>query len=532
MLHYNLSAKNKIIRFIPLFIFSFLLIFGQSFTYGKEVKTSVDIDKLDNYIKKARKAWNVPGMAVAIVKNGKIVLAKGYGLKNFSKKDQVDKNTLFAIASNTKAFGSAALSMLVDEGKMKWDDKVQKYLPYFKLYDPYVSAEITIRDLLSHRSGLGTFSGDLLWYETSYSTVDILKRARFLKQKYGFRSGFGYSNIAFMAAGEVVAAITGKPWKDFIKERFFKPLNMIDTNIGTSELKKYNNVASPHYVKKGQKTVTVPYTTSDSTGAAASINSSVSDMANWLMMLLNKGKVGDKQLISQKGLEEMWTPYNSFKVSSRYNKMFPSTHFRSYGLGWGLNDYHGKKVISHSGALDGMISRVALVPEEKLGLVILTNSINGVSSPLTYKIIDTFLDVPSKDWSALYLERSEKRSKKKNIKKKENKIIKKQKLPQYQINLKEYTGIYGGLMYGDAKIILKEGKLILDLLPSPIFISDLSPLHYDTFNLQLRNTFSFIPGGKGTVQFIRNNKGKIIEFKLDIPNNDFHFYELEFIKKK
>jgi len=349
--------------------------------------------------------------------------------------------------------------------------------------------------------------------------------------KFGFRSGFGYSNIAFMAAGEVVAAITGKPWKDFIKERFFKSLNMIDSNIGINELKKYNNVASPHYVKKGQKTVIVPYTSSDSTGAAAAINSSVSDMANWLMMLLGNGKVGDKQLLSQKNLEEMWTPYNSFKLSSKYNKMFPSTHFRSYGLGWGLNDYHGKKIISHSGALDGMISRVALVPEEELGLVILTNSINGLSSPLTYKIIDTFLDVPSKDWSNIYLKRMEKRNKGKDAKKNKSKKTNK-KLPEFHLDLQDYTGVYGGPMYGDAKISLEKGKLILNLLPSPIFISDLSPLHYDTFKLQLRNTFSFIPSGKGTVQFIRNKKGKIIEFKLDIPNNDFHFYELEFIKKK
>ena len=531
MSHYfHLSGKNSSIRYFIFFIITILFIAGQGLNYSKDVKSLVDIDKLDSYIKKARKKWNVPGMAVAIVKDGKVVLAKGYGRKHFSKKEKVDKNTLFAIASNTKAFGSAALSILVDEGKIKWDDKVQKYLPYFKLYDPYVSSEITVRDLLCHRSGLGTFSGDLLWYETKYSTIDIIKRAGYLKQKFGFRSGYGYSNIMYMVAGEVAAAVSNKPWKEFIKNHFFVPLKMTDTNIGTSELKKYKNVASPHYVKKGQKTIIVPYSTSDSTGAAASINSSASDMSNWLIMLLNEGRKGDRQLLSKKGLEEMWTPHNSFKVSAGFRKIFPGVNFRSYGLGWGLNDYYGYKIIGHGGALDGMISRVVLVPKAGLGIVILTNSINGLPSPLSYKIIDTFLGLSSKDWSTLYLKRKKKREKEKE--KKLKKKAKENKRPQFNLDLKEYTGVYGGPMYGNAKIYLKNGGLILDLLPSPIFISDLSPLHYDTFNLQLRNTFSFIPGGKGTVQFIRNKKGKIVEMKLDIPNNDFHFTELEFKKKK
>jgi CubicO group peptidase (beta-lactamase class C family) len=523
----------KLKQFKTIVIVLFLLVTGQGYFYGQSEKSAVDTAKLDSYFEQARKAWKVPGMSVAVVKDGKVVLAKGYGVREFSKPDQVDEHTLFAIASNSKAFASASLAMLVDEGKLDWDDKVRQYLPFFQLYDPYVTENITVRDLLCHRSGLGTFSGDLLWYETPYSTEEVIKRARYLKPKFPFRSGFGYSNIMFMTAGEVVPAITGKSWKEFVRERIFKPLGMARSNIGTTDLKKYENVATPHYVYPEGKTVTVPYSSSDSSSSAASVNSNAADMAHWITMLLNKGKYGDKQLVSRKSLDEMWTPHNSFKVRSG-QKTFPTTHFRAYGLGWSIFDYHGNKVINHGGALDGMISRVALVPEANLGMVILTNSINGLPGPLMYKIIDSFLGVEPRDWSAYYLDRAKKsreRAKKREAEEKKKK--KKEKvLPKFQVNLQEYTGTYGGPMYGDATVTLEKGKLVFNLIPAPVFISDLSPLHYDTFKLKLRNTFSFISKGTGTVQFLRDKDGKIVELKLDIPNHDFWFTELEFKKKK
>jgi CubicO group peptidase (beta-lactamase class C family) len=468
-------------------------------------------------------------MAVAIVKDGKMVLAKGYGVKKFSEKDEVDENTLFAIASNTKAFTAAALAILVDEGKIHWDDKVRDYLPYFKLHDPYVTEEMTIRDLLCHRSGLKTFSGDLLWYETSYSTVEVIKRARYLKPGFSFRSGFGYSNIMFMAAGEVVAA-AGKPWKNFVKEHIFKPLGMKTSNMGTNELKKYSNVAAAHYVYLDGKTVTIPYTTSDNCGGAGSINSNVIEMAQWLKMLLNKGVYDNQRLLSEDSIWEMWSSHTVNRVTQSSKKLFPKTHFRSYGLGWGLMDYHGYKIIGHGGGLDGMISRVALVPEKKLGLVILTNSINGLPPALTYKIIDTYLGLKSKDWSRIYLERYRK-SVKREMQRGRDIIKNRVADSKFEVRLKDYTGLYGGPMYGDAKVRMKKGKLILELLPTPVFISDLSHLHYDTFVLKFRNTFSFVPHGTGTVQFIRDKQGKIAEMKLDIPNRDLWFDELKFKKK-
>lgn len=523
----SLSYFSGLCFLLAIFLF---LSAGQNFQYAEESKNSIDINKLDKYIKNARKEWKVPGMAVAIVKDGKVVLAKGYGLKTFGTNDKVDDKTLFAIASNTKAFGAASISILVDDGKLNWDDKVQKYLPYFQLYNSYVSAEMTIRNLLCHRSGLGTFSGDLLWYETSYTTEEIIKRAKYLKPKFSFRSGFGYSNLMYMTAGQVVASVTGKPWKEFIKERIFKPLNMDKSNVGSSELKNYKNVATPHFISKEGKILKVAYSSSDSAGAAAAINSNVDDMSKWLMLLLNNGKLRDKQILSQNGLEEMWTSHNPYKVSRRSKRMFPSIHFKSYGLGWGMSDYHGKKMLSHSGGLDGMISRVALIPESGLGLVILTNSINGLSTPLMYKILDSFLNVPSKDWSGIYLKRQKDRAKLGKTKKKLDKKNKKT-LSKAKINLDEFTGIYKDIMYGDAEIFKKNGRLVINLIPSPVFISDLSYLHHDIFHLKLRNKFSFIIGGEGTVQFFRNKKGRINKMKVDIPNYDFHFTEMDFKKK-
>jgi CubicO group peptidase (beta-lactamase class C family) len=518
------KMKQRFMAFFIGFFMAFLMLSAAA--QGK-----INLSQLDRYFETARQEWKIPGMAVAIIKDGKVVLAKGYGVKEFSKQEKVDENTLFAIASNTKAFTAAALAILVDEGKIKWDDKVRDYLPYFKLYDPYVTEEMTIRDLLCHRSGLKTFSGDLLWYETSYSTVEVIKRARYLKPAHGFRSEFGYSNIMFMAAGEVVPAVTGKPWKDFVKERIFEPLGMKTSNFGTTDLKNYTNVATPHYVFLDGKTITVPYSSSDSTGGAISINSNVIEMAQWLKMLLNNGVFDNQRILSEDRIEEMWSSHAVNQVTPSTKKLFPTTHFISYGLGWGLSDYHGYKVISHSGALDGMISRVALVPEIKLGLVILTNSINELPNALRYKIIDAYLGLKPEDWSRIYLERYQE-SVTEDMQRGMDITKKLEKGTNAEAKLEDYAGLYGGPMYGDARVTYQEGKLVLELLPAPVFISDLAHLHYDTFVLKLRTPLSFFPHGTGTVQFIRDKQGDVVEMKLDIPNNDFWFDELEFKKKK
>jgi CubicO group peptidase (beta-lactamase class C family) len=289
-------------------------------------------------------------------------------------------------------------------------------------------------------------------------------------------------------------------------------------------------VAAAHYVYLDGKTVTVPYSSSDNLGGAGSINSNVIEMAKWIKMLLNNGVFDSQRILNEDSIGEMWSSHSIKRGTQSDKKLFPATHFRSYGLGWGLSDYHGYKVIGHGGGLDGMISRVALVPEIKLGLVILTNSINGLPTALGYKIIDTYLGVTPKDWSSIYLERY-RESLKKEMQRGIDITKKRANGTHAEVKLEDYSGLYEGPMYGDAKVTLQKGKLVLDLLPAPIFISDLTHLHYDTFVLKLRNTFSFVPHGTGTVQFIRDKQGKVEEMKLDIPNRDFWFTELEFKKK-
>lgn len=500
--------------------------------YPAESRAPVDLDSLEAYFEQGRLDWHVPGLAVAIVKDGQVVLARGYGIREINKTDPVDEKTLFAIASNTKAFTAAGLAMLVGEGKIGWNDKVRDYLPYFKLYAPYVTETMTIEDLLCHRSGLAAFSGDLLWYETSYSTVEVIKRARYLKPVFGFRDGYGYSNIMFMAAGEIVPAVTGQPWPIFIRERIFQPLGMARTQVGTTGLKQYDNVATPHHVAPDGRAVTVAYTASDQIAAAGGINSCVSDMARWLQMLLADGTVQEKQLLNREEIHSLWSMHNSLPVSASAGKLFPSTHFRGYGLGWFLSDYHGRKVIDHGGGLDGMISRVALVPEIRLGLVILSNSINNLPSALMYRIIDAYLGAEPRDWSRDFLERRRKGLEREAElwAEKEKKIAANTVKRGCRPTLADFAGLYRDPMYGTARVSLEKNRLVLDLLPAPVFISDLIYIRYDTFRLKLRNIFSFIPHGRGTVQFFRDKDGRVTEMKIDIPNHDFLFHELAFTK--
>jgi len=337
-----------------------------------------------------------------------------------------------------------------------------------------------------------------------------------------------------MAAGEIFPGVTGKNWEDFVKEHIFDPLQMRLTHVGTSKLKKYDNVATPHYVTPEGETVTIPYTSSDVIASAGGINSNVSEMSRWLILLLDEGVYDSTQILNEDQIWEMWTPQVALPVSRSSQELFPSTHFNGYGLGWGLSDYHGYKIVSHGGGLDGMISRVALVPEIELGLVILTNSINSLPPALAYKIIDTYLDVPSKDWSQIYLERSQKaleRDKERIDRIKEKLTTAEKTSPPPK--LQDFTGEYSDPMYGAASITQVKNHLVLNFVPSPIFISDLTYLYHDTFMLKLRNKFSFIPYGIGTVQFFRDMDGKVIEMKVDIPNHDFIFTELDFrIKRK
>jgi CubicO group peptidase (beta-lactamase class C family) len=502
------------------------------------VEGRVDLDALDAYFAEALGAWPIPGFSVAIVKDGEIVLEKGYGVRDSRGSDPVDEHTLYAIASNSKAFTAAALAQQVDAGRLSWDDRVLDHLPWFRMYDDYVTQEMRIRDLLSHRSGLGTYSGDLLWYGTPYSAEEVVRRAALVPPAFSFRDGYGYSNLMFIAAGEVLRAVTGEDWHDYVESHFFAPLGMRRSVTSTDDLPTRENVATPHKYVAGE-TIPIEWYNWDAMGAAGGIISSVHDMSRWLAAQLAGGEIvmdaplgrGSRggRLFSADRQREMWTVVNPRAVSAGYKAQYPSTNFRGYGLGWSLNDYLGRKVTTHGGGYDGMYSQVALVPEEGLGIVVLTNGMTGLASSLVYRVLDAYLGGTPRDWAADALpgwlasrEGFEARQTAAEDQRVEGTTT--------SLDLADYVGRYGGPMYGDAEVALEGERLVLRLLPNPDLVADLEHLHYDTFIIRWRTTLAWF--GQGTATFVLDPMGAVDEMKLDVPNDDLWFHELEMKRRR
>ncbi|MBH0034984.1 serine hydrolase [Pseudoalteromonas sp. NZS71_1] len=372
------------------------LLAGTSFSSWAQV----DTNKIDDVIKASMARFDVPGMAVAIVENDKVIFAKGFGVTNLDTNKKVNKDTLFGIASNTKAFTTAALAKLVDEGKLSWDDRVIDHLPEFRLYDSYVTREMRIRDLLSHRSGLGLGQGDLMiWPSTDKSVDEILAGLQYLKPASSFRSKYAYNNLMFVTAGEVVARVSGISWNDYIEKNILQPLHMDNSRAGFSRIPKSNkNWATGHIPMDGTLHPFFVNYLEDFRGAGA-IASSVSDMSQWLRTQLAGGKMpSGEQLFSEKQQAQMWHPHITSMASKN---AFESYHqqFRGYGLGWSIEDYHGFKKLGHGGGILGMVSQVTLLPEKKLGIVILSNQqAFGALSAVTHEVLEDALELEDKDW--------------------------------------------------------------------------------------------------------------------------------------
>lgn len=511
--------KKKLLLFFVLFVFP-------AFVLAQDY--SAKLAEIDAYAQKVQTDWNVPGLAVGIVKDDKVIFAKGYGVRQLGKTERVDENTLFAIASNSKAFTTASLAILIDEGKLKWDDKVSQYLPEFQMYDPYVTRELTVRDLVTHRSGLDTFSGDLLWYETNYSTDEILRRVRYLKPTSSFRSRYGYQNLMFTAAGRIVEKVSGKSWGDFVRERILTPLGMTRTTASVKDLK--DNYSMPHNESGGSLRV-LHVGNVDAAAAAAGLNSSVREIAAWLRLQLGRGTFEGKKIFSRERSAEMWSAVTPLGVAPFPAENAPTRLFSAVGMGWFLNDYRGRKMVSHTGGLDGMLSQTAMLPEENLGLVVLTNSEAGAYSPIVNKILDVFLEAaPKRDWSAERLERI-KQNKTREAEEDKKLIAARAPNTKPSLALADYAGTYSGEMYGDATVTTENGKLVLRLIPAPNFVADLEHWHYDTFLIKWRPTVAYnFP--RGFVSFTIDKTGRANELKIDQPNNDFWFYELEFKRTK
>ena len=466
------------------------------------------LNGFEDYVRKAMKEWEVPGVAVAIVKGDQIVLAKGYGVRKVGEAAVVDERTLFAIGSSSKAFTAAAIAILVDQGKVKWDDPVTKYLPGFEMYDPYVTRELTVRDLLTHRSGLQR--GDFLWYGSEIDRDEILRRARFLKPSWSLRSTFGYQNIMYLAAGQLIAKVSGKTWDEFIQQRIFAPLSMSASSTSISAFKTADNVSSPH-AKVDEKVQVISWRNIDNIAPAGSINSNVLDMAQWVRLQLDQGSIQNNRVFSAAAAKEMHASQTIIRFEPPYAMYYPEAHFLNYGMGWFLSDYRGRKVVEHGGAIDGMRAQVALIPEEKLGLVILSN-LNGSALPvaLMYRIFDSFLGAPPRDWSADLLKTT------KTLEQQGKAAEKKQESDRTtgtkpSVALDKYAGTYRNDLYGDIKVTNTDAKLNFRF--GPAFTSDLEHWHYDTF----RARFFAAGDAKIFVTFALNTQGKVETLVLGMP---------------
>lgn len=487
-----------------------------------QAQTNVDLKKLDQYFAKMVKDWEVPSATIGIVKDGKLVFTGNYGVMEVGKKQKPDEHTLYAIASNSKAFTSAIIGMLVQEGKLRWNDKVKKHLPYFAVYDEWVSNHTTIRDLLSHRVGLGTFSGDNIWYKSDLPAEDIIKRIKHVPQAYEFRSGYGYSNLMFITAGEIIETVTGKSWGENVQERILTPLGMNRTIYSIKDLDSKGNFATPHGIKNN-KNFTLPWAKWDNVAATGGLISSVSDISKWMIFNLNNGIHKNDTLLSKTTRNMVWTPHNNHHVDHTTKNDF-NRHFNAYGLGWGLSDYQGRMKVGHTGGYDGMITAVTLIPDEKLGVVVLTNGHKSPIMAATYYALDQFLGVKTnKDWSADYLKNTNK------YLQGDTRIADRQKSrvlnTKPTVTKKEFSGNYHSDIYGKITITENNGTLKLAFSHSPQLSATLTHWNYDVWKINWdypQAWFSF-----GTIKINTNNSMKVIGFDFDVPNDDFFFYELK-----
>jgi CubicO group peptidase (beta-lactamase class C family) len=461
---------------------------------------------LDSYVANAMKTFEVPGIAVAIVKDGKVVLAKGYGVRKLGDPTPVDEYTMFGIGSNTKAFTTAALAGLVDAGKLSWDDPVYQRLPGFVMYDPYVSHEMTIRDLLTHRSGMGLGEGDLLfWPQTTYTRDEIIYKLRFMKPASSFRSHYAYDNLLYMTAGQIIPAVTGTSWDDHIRQHIFEPLGMNHSNVSNAAFKPGDDRAFPHSRVDGKLQV-IHFEVIDNAGPAGAINSCAADMAKWVQLQLNHGKFIDRdgRLFSEQQSKEMWSPQTILPIGNYAPPLAGlKPHFADYALGWAVRDYHGRKLVGHTGGVAGFVSRVMLVPEENLGVVVLTNAEEGGAfDSILYHVLDHYFGLPPTDWIAAYksVKDMDEKEAAEAMKQAEGARVadSKPSLP-----LEKYAGAYNDAWYGPIIIRGENGGLVITFDHTPSMIGDLQHWQYDTFKAHWRDrtiedafvTFSMKPDG-------------------------------------
>ena len=511
-----------------------LAIFLMAF-YANAQYSSTQIDSIVN---DAITKLNVAGAAVAVVKDGKVIHSKGYGVKSFKTKEKVNQHTQFAIASNSKAFTTTALALLVEEGKITWTDKVVDHIPEFKMYNAYVTENFNIQDLLTHRSGLGLGIGDLMIFPdgTDFTIDDVISSFQHFKPISAFRTQFDYDNLLYLVAGELIARKSGMTWEEFIQKRIMNPIGMDTSAPSLKDIKDKSNVASPHTTAYGDMQA-LPNYEDMMNGAAGGIYANVNDLAQWMLVHLNGGAYGEQlkdTLFTQESQNEMWMIHTTTK--SRNNPRY-NNHFSGYGLGWGLQDKKGNMEVSHTGGLPGMLSRTVLIPDLNLGIVVLTNTEPGgvgVFEGVSRSLVDSYLGMEDYGWMDKFVgyfkEKSEKGSMAVDAVWETVKLASKIK-----VDNEDYIGVYKDSWFGNVEVFLNNGKLWMKCHRSPKLNGAMSFYQSNTFavkweyqdmNADVFAMFSLDENGKA--QGIKmKGISPDIDFSFDFQDLDLHRIEKE-----
>lgn len=451
------------------FIFSFTFSFAQTLP-----------ENFDNWLEDSRKDWNIPGMAVGIVKDGEVVYAKGFGVKQLGKNHKVDANTIFSIASVSKNITAAALGILVDRGKIDWDDKIVQHIPWFQLKDPWVTQEITIRDALTHRVGLGRILGNRLQYMTESSRDSVLYYMRYMELEKPFRSGFVYNNVMYSLAGQIIEYADGRTWNEFLKQELFIPLEMTSSTTSITEIKASDNQAYPHQEIEG-KIVSIPRRNWDNAGPAGGVNSTINDLNKWMLMQLQtSGEYNGKTIISTKQMNEIHKPQ---MIRPQANAMATQS---TYGFGWNIYDYKGKRVLTHGGATDGFNTAMYLMPELNLGIIVVGNTFNSLGNAVANQVMDAYLGENDTDWSERYLN-GYKNAYARATEARQKIHDERVKNTKPTLPLESFVGKYQSQGYGKIEVIKTGNELTLRFWNDNHLEATLEHWHFDTFRAVWKN---------------------------------------------
>jgi CubicO group peptidase (beta-lactamase class C family) len=485
-------------------------------------KKDNELKQFDKASEQVFNAFSPTGLSIAIVKEGSVVYEKVFGYKNAETMDFMDNSAVFNIASCSKAFTAACIGKLVQEGLISWDDKVIDYIPEFKLADDCITNQMNIQDLLSHHSGLKTFEGDLLWYNTQYTNQEIISRMHYLPITRKFRSDYGYQNNMFMIAGEIIERITGITWEKFVTQNFFAPLEMYDTKSSNDAFNGKENLALPHYTDS-----LIDVFDFEGGKPAASIWSNPKDLANWVGMFMNDGKYKNVEILSPEIVKKLTSPQTILRVSEESESF--GNHFKTYALGWYAYDYQGYKILEHDGSMPGYISKVAMIPEKKIGIIILNNGFDFYcNDALMLTITDIILGKSVNNWVEYYENRRRESAQYEKDQTAER-MAKRELNTQPTVALKNFTGIYSDKMYGNAQVDISGEQLKLTLLPAAkLFTSTMEHWHHNSFKIVFNDPY--LPFGIVTFEVDDKTK-KVKGFTIDLPSSDFNFSILDFRKQ-